>query len=998
MPIDHRAITGAAATAGTLQAESLVPGRSTLLSPAPARTTSELAAQCVQAAPVQASDAGPRETDNDQTRAAAAHGVAGHGGPLPHLDTIQASFGRHGAALDGVGAHIGGGAAQAAASMGARAYATGDQIAFASSPDLHLAAHEAAHVVQQRSGVSLSGGVGASGDPYERHADRVADAVASGRSAEAILDQHPGSGSATRAVQRFDAGSGGHQGIERTVAGVDVEGGLGHDLKGAEPKQGTKEQGVNAIYSGNYMQDFSQMHAVFVHEKLKDLPSRPADAAQGKKSPPIGDAGSEALTDSVIRALAILDVGPTLADQVIAGNMQAYRPEQHVDQPMGYRGNTDVLVRDSGVGPKYGLGPTGPLRPARPTVEGAGAAAQCVDDKDADRDLKGSAISGSQIENRDLYKISDAGLQNHIYNSVEWTKGHWLKAAKLGPTDEGRFHVGSGLHVIEDYFAHSNFIEVAMNGYIDFALAQKRSKQPAGIQSFLGQVQANEKKKGGVHSVQAGEKKGTTTHVDTLFDASVKAKGGAHPARQAITTGSVSGTDMKGSIGHILLAKAPMLQQAIDGSIERIFGLVIKDPGQVSSWQKLKATAKSDRPMAAVLALGDGCDNAGMTLPVPTGVSLEWGSVSLPIVPDIPYPNGAHINFEERKVTSAVGTYVGFVESVHNTIETIKDTIKYLKYISIPGYAAVKLMESLIKMLEDWIKQQLEQLKARVKQQLMLGMVAMIDSISGHDSRGEVNRTIGDAIADAGNAVEGFEHETSLEGRLLPGGDLAGLSAEELEPIVGPVHKAPGGGWAADNPLPPSHSEIAKDHSPIDLATHPKGNAVRDALDVKPKEGDLLHPEQHQEGAEHEESGGSIFYGLARALAVEADRHVLSQVEIMWKDRGSVYGDGSALDTSKMEVGSDAFGKQADARAADEEKRAGKTGFKFAQADAGNADLLAKPGVRGLMNTVDLVLAHPDDSTWWKTVFDNYISAKPDEVANHIRERNSVRGNRRKVT
>jgi Domain of unknown function (DUF4157) len=52
--------------------------------------------------------------------------------------------------------------------MGATAYATGDRIAFAGAPDLHTTAHEAAHVVQQRAGVSLPGGVGQAGDAYER--------------------------------------------------------------------------------------------------------------------------------------------------------------------------------------------------------------------------------------------------------------------------------------------------------------------------------------------------------------------------------------------------------------------------------------------------------------------------------------------------------------------------------------------------------------------------------------------------------------------------------------------------------------------------------------------------------------------------------------------------------------------------------------------------------------------------------------------------------------
>ena len=41
-----------------------------------------------------------------------------------------------------------------------------------------------------------------------------------------------------------------------------------------------------------------------------------------------------------------------------------------------------------------------------------------------------------------------------------------MQAAQAGPNDHGRFHVGAGLHAIEDYFAHSNFIEVALNQYI----------------------------------------------------------------------------------------------------------------------------------------------------------------------------------------------------------------------------------------------------------------------------------------------------------------------------------------------------------------------------------------------------------------------------------------------------------------------------------------------------------------------------------------------------
>jgi hypothetical protein len=133
----------------------------------------------------------------------ARQGTSGVGGQLPHHDRIQAAFGRHD--ISGVKAYAGGAASEASRALGAQAYAHGDAVAFASSPDLHTAAHEAAHVAQQRGGVQLAGGIDQPGDSYERHADAVADAVVAGSSAEPLLDQgsqSSESGSHSAAVQR----------------------------------------------------------------------------------------------------------------------------------------------------------------------------------------------------------------------------------------------------------------------------------------------------------------------------------------------------------------------------------------------------------------------------------------------------------------------------------------------------------------------------------------------------------------------------------------------------------------------------------------------------------------------------------------------------------------------------------------------------------------------------------------------------------------------------
>lgn len=118
--------------------------------------------------------------------AAAAAGTATSSHALPHAEAIQASFGHHD--VSGVKAHTGSEASRSADAMGAQAYASGNHVVFGGSPSLHTAAHEAAHVVQQRSGVQLKGGVGEVGDPYERHADAVADLVVQGKSAAGLLD------------------------------------------------------------------------------------------------------------------------------------------------------------------------------------------------------------------------------------------------------------------------------------------------------------------------------------------------------------------------------------------------------------------------------------------------------------------------------------------------------------------------------------------------------------------------------------------------------------------------------------------------------------------------------------------------------------------------------------------------------------------------------------------------------------------------------------------
>jgi len=141
-----------------------------------------------------------------------------------------------------VRAHVGPAAVAASERLGAAAYTVGDDIAFAGAPNLHTAAHEAAHAVQQRRGVRVPGGVGAGGDAFEAHADEVAGRVVRGESAVDLLDRVSGpgaDGSATLAVQKQEAAKQGedHPGAD-AVGNVSVS--VGQTM--------TAEAGLRAVY------------------------------------------------------------------------------------------------------------------------------------------------------------------------------------------------------------------------------------------------------------------------------------------------------------------------------------------------------------------------------------------------------------------------------------------------------------------------------------------------------------------------------------------------------------------------------------------------------------------------------------------------------------------------------------------------------------------------------------------------------------------------------
>ena len=198
---------------------------------------------------VQMSTGGQPTSGPDAVHTAAAQGVATPTSPLPHRAEIQQLFGHHD--ISAIQAHTGPEAADSARAMGADAFATGNHVILGGRSDLHTVAHEAAHVVQQRGGVQLKGGVGAAGDAYEQHADAVADAVVAGKSAAPLLDQMAGNGRGSVAVQRVPKAPSGETGradpeITPPKGGIDKTGFIDNS-KGANIHTGPAEAGAPTV-------------------------------------------------------------------------------------------------------------------------------------------------------------------------------------------------------------------------------------------------------------------------------------------------------------------------------------------------------------------------------------------------------------------------------------------------------------------------------------------------------------------------------------------------------------------------------------------------------------------------------------------------------------------------------------------------------------------------------------------------------------------------------
>ncbi|WP_308197959.1 HET-C-related protein [Anaeromyxobacter oryzisoli] len=257
-----------------------------------------------------------------------------------------------------------------------------------------------------------------------------------------------------------------------------------------------------AVYFGNWLRDYSQLVDPKV-TRPRD-PNAPPSPAAG----PFSVFSRDALT-KVVDLLARSEFRDLPQFRVTPERLGVYRNEEHIDNPTGtldargidpsFRG--PVLPRETGVDPATGMkryirsSPPSALRPAR--------AHRVKDGETLERLARANGLTWQELARHNFGTAVPAEVnrllrervgctrmtydgQNYVFTSQDspgiiqipagggtfgpeqpWTALSYITrqlqhAIEEGRTAEGYRLLGQGLHTLEDFFGHTNFVEVAL--------------------------------------------------------------------------------------------------------------------------------------------------------------------------------------------------------------------------------------------------------------------------------------------------------------------------------------------------------------------------------------------------------------------------------------------------------------------------------------------------------------------------------------------------------
>ncbi len=167
--------------------------------------------------------------------------------------------------------------------------------------------------------------------------------------------------------------------------------------------------------------------------------------------------------------------------------MGVYNPAEHIDNPAGQI-NTDLLQFDLQYDER-GLPIYNPESGGQGTVEVAGR---------GEFNTPFETLGSQDIAS--LFAVDEAGLPAYMERSREYIKDEIHAALGAGRTEEGLLHIGNFSHTVQDLFAHSNWVEIAVSriiqsGQVDLSetpaaqqMAEREAQGLPPIENFAAEI------------------------------------------------------------------------------------------------------------------------------------------------------------------------------------------------------------------------------------------------------------------------------------------------------------------------------------------------------------------------------------------------------------------------------------------------------------------------------------------------------------------------------
>ena len=205
-------------------------------------------------------------------------------------------------------------------------------------------------------------------------------------------------------TEQFGAGMGEHHKEHPSSS-------FGHQsIESVLERAGFNENLRKRIYFGNWLRDFSQM----VDPAIVRKPGAPKSFPEK-----ISRAHLTRLVDVLAESEFVDRPAEKAIYTVTERNLGVYRPVEHIDNPTSHSQNAP-------------------------------------NPKDIDPDFQ------SPPTKQDVAIDPVKSMKHYIAASRTYMCEQLEKAVAAGPSNQGCIHFGAALHVLEDYFAHSNFIELSL--------------------------------------------------------------------------------------------------------------------------------------------------------------------------------------------------------------------------------------------------------------------------------------------------------------------------------------------------------------------------------------------------------------------------------------------------------------------------------------------------------------------------------------------------------